>query len=122
MSKLLIENPQSVQELIEVGAGGGYFDPARVTWDERVNGTFPPALLPEVGGLVRSGATLVIDGPKKAAHLAAKAAKEAAEQNKILAKEAKKAAIKGMKSANSVAALRLIVAALAEELGYEVDP
>ena len=38
-SKLLVNTPSGKQEVIEIGSGGGYFDDARVVWDEmqRVN-------------------------------------------------------------------------------------
>lgn len=78
MIKILVETPRGVQELIEIDVSGSYYEAARVTWDERVNGPFPPALIPEVGGLVRSGPGLVVDAAKKAAYLAAKAAAAAA--------------------------------------------
>lgn len=37
-SKLLVNTPSGKQEVIEIGAGGGYFDDARVVWDERKDG------------------------------------------------------------------------------------
>lgn len=41
MSKLLVNNPQGKQEIIEVDESGGYFDPGRVVWDERDDGPLP---------------------------------------------------------------------------------
>jgi hypothetical protein len=38
MAKLLVNNPQGEQEVIEVGQGGGYFDESLVLWDERKHG------------------------------------------------------------------------------------
>ncbi len=58
MSKLLVNAPNGAQELITVGEGGGYFDPARVLWDERVDGPLPAITL---GGMVRDGDSLVFD-------------------------------------------------------------
>jgi hypothetical protein len=58
MSKLLINAPSGEQEIIVVGEGGGYFDLSRVLWDERVDGPMPAVTL---GGMVRNGATLVVD-------------------------------------------------------------
>jgi hypothetical protein len=121
MTKLLVEAPSGFQELLEVGEGGGYFDESRVLWDERKDGAFPESLLPEVGGLARSGESLVVDAAKKAAHQTKQAEKAAAEQAKVDAKTARKAAIKGLGSANSVAAMRTVVRAMAEELGFEIE-
>jgi hypothetical protein len=58
MSKLLINTPSNLQELIEVGDGGGYFDASRVLWDERIDGNLPSIT---VGGMVRQGSQLVFD-------------------------------------------------------------
>lgn len=58
MSKLLVNAPTGVQELIEIGEGGGYFDASRVLWDERIDGTIPNIT---VGGMVRQGNQLVFD-------------------------------------------------------------
>lgn len=58
MSKLLVNTPTGLQELIEVGDGGGYFDPSRVLWDERTDGVLPSIT---VGGMVRQGSQLVFD-------------------------------------------------------------
>lgn len=44
--------------MIEVGEGGGYFDPARVLWDERADGPLPAITL---GGMKRVGKNLVFD-------------------------------------------------------------
>ncbi len=56
--KLLVNAQGGAQELIEVGEGGGYFDPARVLWDERTDGPLPQITL---GGMVREGGSLVFD-------------------------------------------------------------
>lgn len=56
--KILVNNPQGQQELIEVGEGGGYFDESRVIWDERVDGIIPPVTL---GAMVRVNGALSID-------------------------------------------------------------
>ena len=58
MSKLLVNTPTGLQELIEVGEGGGYFDASRVLWDERTDGVLPSIT---VGGMVRQGSQLVFD-------------------------------------------------------------
>lgn len=68
MSKLLVNAPSGAQEIIEVGEGGGYFDPARVLWDERVDGPLPAITL---GGMVRQGSVLVFSQDRMDEHTAA---------------------------------------------------
>lgn len=65
MSQLLVNAPGGAQEIIEVGEGGGYFDPDRVLWDERDDGPLPAITL---GGMVRSGAGLVFDQARMDEH------------------------------------------------------
>lgn len=67
MYKLLVDNPQGIQEIIEVGEGGGYYDQTKVLWDERVDGRLPD-ITP--GGLVRQGDELVVDRDKQASQVA----------------------------------------------------
>lgn len=55
MQKLLVNAPSGVQEVVQVGPGGGYFDAARVLWDERVDGPLPAITL---GGMIRVGPAL----------------------------------------------------------------
>lgn len=68
MSKLLVNAPTGAQEIIEVGEGGGYFDAARVLWDEREDGPLQAITL---GGMVRNGAGLVFDQARMDEHIAA---------------------------------------------------
>jgi hypothetical protein len=56
--KLLVNTPSGLQELIEIGEGGGYFDVSRVIWDERTDGVLTSIT---VGGMVREGDQLVFD-------------------------------------------------------------
>ena len=70
--KLLVNAPTGAQELIEVGAGGGYFDLARVLWDERTDGELPEITL---GSMTRVNGALVVDVARKAQHDAALAPK-----------------------------------------------
>ena len=65
---LLINSPSGKQELITIGAGGGYFDAARVVWDTRIDGALPAITL---GGMVRSGNTLVFNQARADQHAAA---------------------------------------------------
>ena len=70
MTKLLVINPQEIQQLIEVGQGGGYFDPSRVLWDEREDtGEIDPA---KVGGYSRVDDELVYSQEDFDAHEALK--------------------------------------------------
>jgi hypothetical protein len=59
--KILVNNPQGQQEIIEVLEGGMYFDAGRVLWDELIDGPMPEVTL---GGMVRDGACLVFDQAK----------------------------------------------------------
>ena len=65
---LLVNAPTGVQEVIEVGEGGGYFDIARVVWDERTDGPLPSITL---GGMVRSGSNLSYSQTRMDEHIAA---------------------------------------------------
>lgn len=85
MSKLLINTPSGLQELIEVGEGGGYFDISRVLWDEQIDGAIPDIT---VGGMVRQGNQLVFDSQLFAdyeAKLAATVAPPAPTKEQLLA-------------------------------------
>lgn len=44
MTKLIVNNPQGFQEIIEVGSGGGYFDTSLVVFDERKDGPMPASM------------------------------------------------------------------------------
>lgn len=66
--KLLVNAPTGKQELIEIGEGGGYFDIARVLWDERVDGDIPQITL---GGMVRQSNALVFNQARMDEHIAA---------------------------------------------------
>lgn len=45
MKRLLVFTPQEKHEVIDVGAGGGYFDASRVLWDEATQGQIPAEYL-----------------------------------------------------------------------------
>ena len=72
--KILVDAPSGMQELLELGEGGKYFDDSRVLWDERKDGPLPAITL---GGMNRQGKGLVFDATKLAAHAA-----KVAEKNK----------------------------------------
>lgn len=61
MPKLLVKNPQGLQELIEIKESGSYYDLSRVLWDERKDGSFPVEHLQSIGGLVRVANHLEVD-------------------------------------------------------------
>lgn len=54
--------------MIEVGAGGGYFDASRVLWDERTDGPLPAITL---GGMVLEGDALVFSQARMDEHTGA---------------------------------------------------
>lgn len=58
MTKLLVNTPANGQQLLEVSAGGGYFDKRLVLWDERDDGPLPVITL---GGMTRVGGGLILD-------------------------------------------------------------
>lgn len=71
MTKLLVNAPTGVQEIIEIGIGGGYFDLTRVLWDERDDGPLP-SITPN--SMKRVGNELVVDSDLLAKELANQAA------------------------------------------------
>lgn len=48
MMRLLVNTPQNTHEIIAIGEGGGYFDDARVIWDERISGPIPDEMVAAV--------------------------------------------------------------------------
>lgn len=70
MYKLLVNTPSGKQEVIEVGEGGGYFEPERVIWDERADGPLPEITL---GGMVRQGSELAFSQERMDENLPASA-------------------------------------------------
>ncbi len=84
MKRMLVNAPPGDQRLITVGEGGGYYDLARVVWDERIDGPLPEITL---GGMVRQGDALVLDNDLlAAAQAAATAAARAAAWERIKAR------------------------------------
>jgi hypothetical protein len=80
MIKLLVTDTSGIQKIITIHKSGGYFDKAKVAWDERLDGPMPQIV--ELGGLYKEDEVLKVDLAKKAIHDAAVAAKEAAKQAK----------------------------------------
>ena len=63
MPKLLIEFPDSDQQIIEIESTGSFFDTTKILWDERTDGPIPDDIVP--GRMVRIGKNLVkMDGYK----------------------------------------------------------
>lgn len=93
--KLLIDDVDGIQRTVEITKTGGYFDPSKVLWDERVDETLSITDLSKVGGYSRVGDALVYDQVKfdenqakimqKQTDLADKAAKK--EQGKLKLKD-----------------------------------
>jgi len=72
--KLLVNAPSGLQQIIQIGEGGGYFDAVMVIWDERTDGLLP---LITLGGMKREGNKLVFDEQLLTAHNAVKDAGQA---------------------------------------------
>lgn len=68
MNTLLVDAPSGAQERIEVGDGGGYFDPSLIVWNVAVDGPLPSITL---GGMVRNGSALVFSQTRMDQHTAA---------------------------------------------------
>ena len=68
MNNLLVNSPTGRQEIIEVSNGGGYFDAARVLWDERIDGPMPVITL---GGMTRIDGVLTYSQARADEHIAA---------------------------------------------------
>lgn len=66
MRKLLVNTPSGKQDLLEVGEGGGYGDLSAVVWDEGNDGPMPDGIT--VGGMVRSGSSLVFSQDRMDQH------------------------------------------------------
>jgi hypothetical protein len=101
MIKLLVNNPQGKQELIEIHESGSYYDEDSVVFDERKSGKFPEDMKEHVGYLKKYYKKLIID----------ESLKESVdnEQNALDDAEALKAAKK------------LVAAAKLEELGLSLE-
>lgn len=61
--KLLIENTDNSQEIIEIESTGGYFGDGLILWDERVDGDMPNDIT--LGAMVRIGDTLEVNDIRK---------------------------------------------------------
>lgn len=68
MKNILVDAPTGAQELIQIDASGGYFDPARIVWNEWADGALPAITL---GGMVRSDGTLSFSQTRMDQHTAA---------------------------------------------------
>lgn len=61
--KLLIENTDNSQEIIEIESTGGYFGDGLILWDERVDGDMRNDIT--LGAMVRVGDTLEVNDIRK---------------------------------------------------------
>jgi len=52
--KLLVNNPQGEQQILDIHVSGSYFEKERILWDEREDGPMPQKALGNLGGLSRS--------------------------------------------------------------------
>jgi len=66
--KLLIEDPNGGQKIINIQFSGKYYDQSKVLWDERKDGIFPTDKEEDAPYLSRNGDLLEIDTAKKTAH------------------------------------------------------
>lgn len=107
MIKLVVNRDHGEQELLVIHESGGYHDPTKVVWDERVDGPLAANHEAAIGGLVRSGKTISIDNAKLATARAAKQAKDTAESEKFSAPAALRAAIQGVDFNNPVPAQKV---------------
>lgn len=48
--KMIVNQPDGIQEIIEVYKGGGYYDDAKVIYDEAVSGPMSQDIIDKVGG------------------------------------------------------------------------
>lgn len=74
MKRLIANSPNGLQVLYYIESTGGYSDPARVVWNEHVDGPLDESALESLGGLVRVGNALTVDPALLAAHQAAQTA------------------------------------------------
>jgi hypothetical protein len=111
MPRLLVNAPTDEQQLINVGPGGGYFDPARVIWNENADGPLPDI---QLGGMVRDGNTLIFDQDRMDLHNSAIAPPVPERVTRRQAKQAMR--IAGITKANVEAAIEAIPNELARDL------
>ena len=58
MHQLIVENPQGLQEILDITASGSYFDTNRVLWDTRLMGEIPDTVKAALGKLSRTPGTI----------------------------------------------------------------
>lgn len=138
MAKLLVNNPQGDQEIIEVGQGGGYFDESLVLWDDRKHGEMPSVDLgameaadvsepvldlegnpvkDENGDIVtRKVRRLSVSPSLKDAHTTKETAREADRIAKESKRAARKASLSKLKDANTIKEIRDAILPLIEIL------
>ena len=92
--KLLIDDVDGIQRTVEIAKTGGYFDPSKVLWDERVDKALSPADMSKVGGYSRVSDALVYDQTKYDENQAKITQKQTDLADKALKKEQDKLKLK----------------------------
>lgn len=65
MKNLIVNNPSGKREIVTVSETGGYYDDARILWDERTDGELTPAQISAVES-ERQRETIVLEVKQKA--------------------------------------------------------
>jgi hypothetical protein len=116
--KILINDIDGLQKMLEVHKSGGYFDQSRVIWNEKVDGQFPEEHIDHIGGLSRSGNNLIFSqATYDAQQVAIQAAKDE-EENKA---NLKQQAIESIRSSDingvsTIAGIKPILKAIVDYL------
>lgn len=87
MTILLVDLPSGEQKEISVKQGGAFHDSSAVIWDERNDGALPAI---DLGGMVKSGNTLIFDQTRKNQHDSAVALRVSNEEKEKATNELKR--------------------------------
>lgn len=121
MIKLLIDNPQGIQEIIEVDDGGGYFDSSRIIYDERIHGPMDEfAIRAHLGSWSRDGQKRFVHDPaKKVTHDNAVDIFTSSQASQETKRSNRKNILKAVRSANTLAEVKTVLIAIVEHLGLD---
>lgn len=119
MYKLIVDRESRIQEIVEVGEGGRYFDPFKVVWDERIHGPLSDALVSQLGGLIREGDQVSFDTNRKSQHDSAFAAQQSDSDSVSTRRTQRVALLKQVKSINTLAEAKAALVALVEHFGLD---
>jgi hypothetical protein len=116
MIKLIVNDIDGIQRVIEVEESGKYFDETFVVWDERKDGKLTDEQLALVGGLTKQDGKLVVSEQlKKQSEDLIKAKVDA--ENKVKSdRQARVLVIQGLDKANTVVELKAVLKAIIDEL------